>query len=87
MFRSKSPKKELRVEKRNMDVGRRRAWVQYDKLITAADSNIEFITAGRGQIDLIGARIGKSAAKGPGAQRRDGYKRDAAPCSLLRIRW
>jgi len=70
-----------------MEVGSRRAWLQYGEFIATADSNIKFITAAGGQIDLIGTRIGKSAAKGPGAKRRDGYKRHAAPRSLLRIRW
>jgi hypothetical protein len=54
-----------------MEVGSRRAWLQYGEFIATADSNIEFITAGGDRIDLIGARIGKSAAKGPGAQRRE----------------
>ena len=77
----------MRVEKGDMEVGSRRAWLQYGKFIAAADSNIEFITAGGRQIDLIGPRIGESAAEGPSAQRRGGYKRDAAPGSLPRVRW
>ncbi len=69
--------------------------MQYDEFIPTADSNIEFIataeskiefiTTDAGQIDLIRLRIGKSAAKGPGAQRRDRCKRHAARRSLLRI--
>ena len=70
-----------------MEVGSRRAWLWYNEFIATADRNIKFITAARGQIDLIGTRIGKSAAQGPGAQRRDGYKRHATPRSLPRIRW
>jgi hypothetical protein len=70
-----------------MEVGSRRAWLQYGEFIATADSNIKFITAAGGQIDLIGTRIGKTAVKSPGAQRRDGYNRHATPRSLPRIRW
>jgi len=75
------------IERRKSDVERRFARLQNDEFIAAADSNIELIAAGTVQIDLIGTtRVGKSAAKGPRAQRRDGYQRRPAPRSLQRRR-
>ena len=45
----------MRVEERDMEVGGRSSWLQYDEFIPTADSTIKSIAAADSKIEFIAA--------------------------------